>query len=459
MALKIVVLAAGKGQRMRSALPKVLHPVGGVPMLRHVVETAQLLSPEAIYVIHGEHEAALQSALSGLSVHWVHQAKQQGTGHAVAQVLPFLRDEDQLLVLYGDVPLITQEILHSLIQDTPSSGLGLVIASVPVPSGFGRIVRNELGNIVRIVEDKDATAAEKTISDINTGILLASGAFLNEALPALSNQNEQGEYYLTDVVALANQKGLSIGGVLAHCPEEVLGANDRWQLVQLERYYQTRLAKHWCHRGVTFADPSRVDFRGQVTLGPDTTVDHGVIFEGEVTVGSSVHIGANVVIKDACIGQDVTILPHCVLEGVAIESGAVIGPFAHVRPGSVIKRDAKVGNFVEIKKTTLGPGSKVSHLSYLGDATIGAEVNIGAGTITCNYDGTNKWQTRIEDHAFVGSQTALVAPVTIEAGAFIGAGSTITKTAPSNQLTLSRAAQKTVTSFRKKATPNAEDKA
>jgi bifunctional UDP-N-acetylglucosamine pyrophosphorylase / glucosamine-1-phosphate N-acetyltransferase len=456
MGLKVVVLAAGKGKRMASTLPKVLHLIGGKPMLQHVVETAFSLDPDDVIVIYGSGGHQVKSRCSSLNVRWVEQEEQLGTGHAVMQALPFCHDEDQVLVLYGDVPLISTRLLRQLQQDTLPNGVGLVVADLENPAGFGRIVRNEVGNIVSIVEHKDASGWQLDISEINTGIISVEADFLRKVLPQLKKTNVQNEYYLTDIISLAVSQGVPISGVLAHDNNEVSGVNDRWQQVCLERYYQQRKAKNLTLMGVHLADNERIDIRGDLLVGADSFIDINCIFEGNVTVGSGCFIGANVILKNTTIGDGVTIHPNSVIEGAIIQSSVTVGPFARIRPDTVIESNARVGNFVEIKKTTLGYGSRVNHLTYLGDAQIGRNVNIGAGTITCNYDGHNKFKTTIGDSVFVGSNSSLVAPLTLAPGATVGAGSTITRDVPRDTLVVSRAEQKNVEGWTR---PSSKEKA
>ncbi len=454
MGLHVVILAAGSGKRMASSTPKIMHTIGGIPMLERVVTTARALAPDQIHVIYGNGGDLVPKELSHLSVNWVKQEKQLGTGHAVAQALPFCEVTDQILVLYGDVPLISVRTLRQLLQDTPNNGLGLVVTELADPTGFGRIIRNEVSNILAIVEHKDASQEQRKICEINTGILTASAKHLKDWLPRVKNKNKQKEYYLTDIVALAVHDGRPVGGVMAYCHEEVAGVNDRWEQARLERYFQQSQAKLLAYSGVTIRDPARLDIRGQVKIGRDVILDVNVILEGNVEIGDHCMIGPNVVLKNVVIADHVEILANSVLEGAKIAKNCSIGPFARIREGTVIERDAKVGNFVEMKKTRLGAGSKASHLSYLGDATIGKEVNIGAGTITCNYDGVNKWPTTIGDQAFIGSNTALIAPIKIGKGATIGAGSTLSKDAPAERLTLSRAEAVTIKSWKRPTKKN-----
>lgn len=455
MGLRVVILAAGKGKRMFSNLPKVMHKIGGVSMLERVVETAKSLDPESVHVVYGNSGPKLPEICPDLSVNWVFQKEQLGTGHAVLQALPACEDHDQVLVLYGDVPMITQETLDRLVKNTPRTDVGLLITRLDNPSGFGRIIRDDAGNIIAIVEEKDATDAEKKIREINTGILTAPAQFLKQGLPRLSNHNAQREYYLTDMVSVAVQTGRSVHGTLAVCSSEVRGVNDPWQLATQERFYQKEQARRLACTGVRIMDPMRIDIRGEVTIAPTTELDVNVILAGKVDIGAGCEIGPNVYIKDAVIGDNVKVLANSVIEGATIENAVSVGPFARIRPGTLLRTASKVGNFVEIKKTTLGKGAKASHLSYLGDAIIGDEANIGAGTITCNYDGVSKWSTHIGKQAFVGSNTSLVAPVQIGEGATIAAGSVVTKDAPAHQLTITRAKQQTVEGWKR---PTAEKK-
>lgn len=436
MGLHIVILAAGSGKRMASSIPKVLHKIGGVSMLEHVVATAQLLEPEAIHVIYGNGGNLVPQTLSHLPVNWVKQDQQLGTGHAVSQALPYCNVNDTVLVLYGDVPLISVRTLRQLLQDTPTNGLGLIVTELQDPEGFGRIIRSDVGTIMAIIEHKDASPSQRKIKEINTGILTTTAKHLKAWLPSLKNKNKQKEYYLTDIVALAVNEGTPVGGVMAYCHEEVQGVNDRWQQAQLERYYQRSYAQKLAYSGVTLIDPDRLDIRGQVKIGTDTVIDVNVILEGHVEIGNNCSIGPHVILKNVTLDNNVTILAHTLIDGAQIAKGVIVGPFARLRPGTVLMEGAKVGNFVELKQSIIGHRSKAGHLSYLGDATIGDDVNIGAGTITCNYDGENKWSTAIDDGAFIGSNSSLIAPVKIGKNAVVAAGSIIAKDAPSDQLTL-----------------------
>lgn len=445
MSLQVVILAAGQGKRMQSRLPKVLHALAGRALISHVVDTVKTLkgAHEPI-VIFGHEGERLRAALPALNVQWVLQEKQAGTGHAVLQAMPFIQDDAHVLILCADVPLISAATLTHLIEKTPINGLGLLTAVLNQPYGYGRILRNADGHVISIVEERDANDAEKAIQEINTGIYYVPARYLREWLPQLGNQNHQGEFYLTDIIAFAVKAGLPIQTAQPASLFEIRGVNDRMQLAELEREYQRNQANQLMSAGVTLLDPARLDIRGEVHVGKDTIIDVNVILEGKVTIGENCHIGANVILKDCSIADHVNILPNTIIEGAQIASHAKIGPFARIRPETVLEESTHVGNFVEIKKSKIGTGSKVNHLTYVGDAIVGSKVNIGAGTITCNYDGANKHQTIIEDDAFIGSSTQLVAPVRVGAGATIGAGSTITQDAPAQQLTLSRVPQRSI---------------
>ena len=451
MGLSVVILAAGKGKRMASGISKVLHSVGGISLLERVLNTARSLEAYAIYVVYNSSsESLLHEKFNHLPVHWVEQNEQLGTGHAVSKVIPFCNDDnDQILVLYGDVPLISAKTLQDLLHSTPFDGLGLLVAKLPDPTGLGRIIRNELGNIISIVEHKDANKQQLKICEINTGIMTTSSKNLKRWLPKLDNNNQQKEYYLTDIVAMAVAEGCPVGDVMAHCFEEVQGVNNRWDLTKLERYFQQSMAKKLALAGATIIDPNRIDIRGDnVYVSHDVVIDVNVILEGKIRLGRNVRIGPNVLLKNVTIDKNTEILSNSVIEDTVIGPQCSVGPFARIRPGSILEKGVKVGNFVEIKKSTLRIESKVNHLTYLGDAIIGKNVNIGAGTITCNYDGANKWPTKIEDGAFIGSHATLVAPIIIGKNATIGAGSTITQDAPANHLTLSRERQHTIKNWR-----------
>lgn len=449
MTLSIVILAAGKGKRMASPLPKVMHPLGGVSMLERVVHTAQTLKPKKIHVVYGNGGSTLPESLPHLPVNWVFQKEQLGTGHAVMQALPACGDDERVLVLYGDVPIISTHTLQQLLDETPENGVCILVTEFDNPTGFGRIIRDHDDNIVAIVEEKDASRTQRAIKEINTGIVTAPAKFLKNCLPRVSNHNMQHEYYLTDMIALAVEDGVPLRSVTALHSNEVRGVNDPWQLATLERFYQSERARELALSGVKIMDPMRLDIRGDVSIAPSVRLDINVILEGAVTIGPGCDIGPNVVIKDSTLGARVTVLANCVIEGAIIEDDCDVGPFARVRPETVLKTKSKIGNFVEIKKTMLGENSKANHLAYLGDAIIGKNVNVGAGTITCNYDGVNKWQTTIGDGAFIGSNTSLIAPVVIEKNATIAAGSAITKNAPAEQLTITRAKQTVVDGWKR----------
>lgn len=444
MKLSIIILAAGQGTRMRSKQPKVLHAIAGKSMLERVVNTAQQLDPQEIFVIYGYQGDLLRASLSHLNVTWVEQKEQLGTGHAVMQAMPKIADDHRVLVLYGDVPLISQVTLEKLMMTASEKSIGMITADLEDPAELGRIVRDQSGNFIEIVEYKDASDVQRNISEINSGIYSFPARYLKSWLPKLSIANSQKEYYLTDVLAMAVQEGVAVATVFPASDSEVMGVNDRVQLATLERYYQEIQTENLMRQGMTMLDPTRVDIRGDVETQEDVTVDINVIFEGKVTLGRGCFIGPNCIIKNSWLGDNVIIEANSIIEDSRIESSAHVGPFARLRPGSHLKMKARVGNFVEIKKSEIGENSKVNHLSYIGDATIGKNVNVGAGTITCNYDGVNKHKTIIGDGAFIGSGTELVAPIEVGANALIGAGSTITVNAPANELTLARARQQTI---------------
>jgi len=445
MPLEIVILAAGQGTRMRSSLPKILHKIGDRTLLEHVHALASRLHPEKITVIYGHGGETVLRSLEHLSVIWVEQREQLGTGHAVMQVADDIDEERTVLVLYGDVPLLGDETVEKLIPLANEDRMGLLTVDLADPHGYGRIVRDAAGRVVRIVEEKDATQEEREIREVNTGILAIKGKHLKAWLSRLENNNAQREYYLTDVIAMAVADKIRVETVQPRNSDEVLGVNNREQLAHLERVFQRRLAGNLMQAGVTLRDPDRFDVRGQIeSVGRDVEIDVNVILEGRIRLGDNVRIGANCVIKNSEIGNDVEILPNCVVEDAAIGQGCRIGPFARIRPETRIEDHVHIGNFVEVKKSAIAARSKINHLSYIGDTIIGRDVNVGAGTITCNYDGANKHQTVIEDGAFIGSDTQLVAPVRVGKNATIGAGATVTKDAPENALTLSRAKQVTI---------------
>lgn len=438
--MSVVILAAGKGTRMYSDLPKVLHPLAGKPMVQHVIDAAMKLGAQNVHLVYGHGGELLKKTLIDPALNWVLQAEQLGTGHAMQQAAPHFADDEDILMLYGDVPLISVDTLQRLLAAKPQGGIGLLTVKLDNPSGYGRIVR-ENGNVVGIVEHKDASDAQREINEINTGILVANGRDLKRWLSLLNNNNAQGEFYITDIIALAHADGKKIAAVHPTRLSEVEGVNNRLQLVTLERVYQSEQAEKLLLAGVMLLDPARFDLRGELTHGRDITIDTNVIIEGHVTLGDRVRIGTGCVLKNCVIGDDSEISPYTVLEDSHLDAGCTVGPFARLRPGTELAEGAHVGNFVEIKKSRLGKGSKAGHLSYLGDAEIGSGVNIGAGTITCNYDGANKFKTIIGDDVFVGSDTQLVAPVTVANGATIAAGTTVTRDIAENELVLSRIKQ------------------
>ena len=439
--LSAVILAAGKGTRMYSDLPKVLHCVAGKPMVKHVIDTATALGAENVHLIYGHGGELMRERLSNEKVNWVFQNEQLGTAHAVQQAAPFFKDDENIVVLYGDAPLISVETLEKLIAAKPENGIALLTVNLDNPTGYGRIIR-ENGNVVAIVEQKDANAEQLKIQEVNTGVMVSDGANFKKWLARVDNHNAQGEYYLTDLIALANQDGCQVMAVQAGDAIEVEGANNRLQLAALERYYQHKQAQHLLLAGVTLRDPARFDLRGTLEHGKDVEIDTNVILEGNVRLGNRVKIGAGCVLKNVTLGDDVEVKPYSVLEDAVIGEKAAIGPFSRLRPGTELAAQTHVGNFVEIKKSIVGKGSKVNHLTYIGDTEIGADCNIGAGVITCNYDGANKFKTLIGDNVFVGSDTQLVAPVIVEDGATIGAGSTITQNIAKDELVITRVPQR-----------------
>ncbi len=441
--LDVVILAAGQGTRMKSNLPKVLHPLAARPLLGHVIDTARALNPKKIIVVYGHGGEQVKAAFRDEDLLWIEQAEQLGTGHALEQAMPEIADEDTLLVLYGDVPMLRAETLAELIRQGEET-FGLLTVHLDDPAGYGRIVRDSHAAVVRIVEEKDADAETRRITEINTGILCTGAAKMRQWLSRLENNNKQGEFYLTDTIEMAVKDGIPVQTSHPDSPAEVAGINSREQLAELEREYQRLQALQLMQNGVSLLDPRRIDIRGSVETGQDVTLDVNVVLSGKVVLGDNVVIGPGCVIIDSEIGDNVEIKPMSVIEQAKIASGAQIGPFARIRPGTELASNTRVGNFVEIKNSRVGEGSKVNHLSYVGDTTMGEGVNIGAGTITCNYDGANKHRTIIGDRAFIGSDTQLVAPVEVGADATIGAGSTITRDAPAGELTLSRGKQKTI---------------
>lgn len=444
--LNIVILAAGKGKRMHSDLPKVLHKLAGRPLLQHVLDTARALKPAKLCVVYGHGGGALPEQLKGADVVWVKQQPQLGTGHALKQAQPHLVKVGITLVLYGDVPLIAAHTLKRMLKPNQ---LTLLTVKLDDPAGYGRIVRGKGGDVVRIVEHKDATASERNIREVNTGIMAIPSPRLQNWLSKLGNKNTQKEYYLTDMVALAIKDGAKVSAIQPKHVWETLGVNSKAQLAQLERLYQRERANQLLERGVTLADPSRIDVRGELACGRDVEIDIGCVFEGEVTLGNGVSVGAHCVLKNVKIAAGTELLPYCVIDGAEIGRDCRIGPYSRIRPGTVLENEAHIGNFVEVKNSRIGKNSKANHLSYVGDTTVGKNVNIGAGTIICNYDGANKHHTVIEDDVFIGSDTQLVAPVTIRKGATIAAGTTVTKDAPAGELTLSRVKQVSISGWKR----------
>ncbi len=444
MSLSIIILAAGQGTRMYSDKPKVLHQLAGKSLLEHVHHTASMLDTRGIHVVYGYGGDQLIEDLSHLSVDWVEQNEQLGTGHAVKQALPNIPDKDQVLVLYGDVPLITVDTLNELVSAAEETRFALLTSFVDDPGGYGRIIRNDAEEVVRIVEEKDATNDEKKICEISTGMMVVNGKALKQWVEKLECDNEQNEYYLTDVIDMAVKEGLKINTIQPHSVVEIRGVNDRAQLSELERYYQLIQAHQLMRRGITIMDPVRFDLRGDLEIDSDCSIDINVILEGRLKIGHGVHIGANCIIKDSVIDDDVEILPNSVIENAVIGKSCRIGPFTRIRPDTVLNENVHIGNFVEIKKSIVGNRSKINHLSYIGDSEIGTETNIGAGAITCNYDGANKHKTIIGDNVFIGSDVQLVAPVSVSSGATIAAGTTITKDVAENELAISRTPQKSV---------------
>ena len=446
--LHVIVLAAGEGKRMRSSLPKVLQPIAGRPMLEHVLDTARKLLPARIHVVIGHGANDVRRAFSGSDdLTWVEQTERLGTGHAVMQAMPHIPDDARVLVLYGDVPLIQEHTLHD-VAHAPRS-LAVLVAEPADPSGYGRIVRDAAGHVAAIVEHRDADATQRQIRSINTGILAANAASLRGWLARIGRNNAQGEYYLTDVFALAARDDAAAHVVTCADPQDVEGANDLWQLAALERAFQQRAVRRLCDAGARVADPSRLDVRGEVSIGRDVSLDVGVILEGRVLLGDGTSIGPYTRLCNVELAAGTRVLAHCDIEGTATHGHCQIGPFARLRAGTELAEGVHIGNFVETKKAKLGAGSKANHLSYLGDADIGARVNIGAGTITCNYDGVNKSLTTIGDNAFIGSNSSLVAPVDIGENATLGAGTVLTRPAPADRLTVARTRQVTIDAWQR----------
>lgn len=444
MGLSIIILAAGQGTRMRSELPKVLHSLAGKALLEHVYIAAAQLPVTETYVVYGFGGERVPKQLAHMPVQWVEQVQQLGTGHAVQQAIVAVPDADDVLILYGDVPLISFQTLDRLVNAAHESGFSLLTTNIDDPGGYGRIIRDERGDILRIVEEKDANEEQRSVCEINTGMMTVKADLLKRWLADLKNDNTQGEYYLTDIIEKAVNEGFVIDSINPESAIETMGVNDRAQLAEMERYYQSAQARHLMCQGVTLMDPSRFDLRGDLEVGADIVIDINVVIEGSVSIGNNVCIGPNCVIKDADIGDGVTVLANCVIENSVIGNHCRIGPFSRIRPETRLSEGVHIGNFVEIKKSSVAGGSKINHLSYIGDSELGKNVNIGAGTITCNYDGAYKHKTIIGDNVFVGSDTQLVAPVTVNEGVTIAAGTTVTKDIEANTLAISRTAQKTI---------------
>jgi bifunctional UDP-N-acetylglucosamine pyrophosphorylase/glucosamine-1-phosphate N-acetyltransferase len=449
MPLSVVILAAGQGKRMASDLPKVLQPLAGRPLLAHVIDTARSLKPAAIYAVYGHGGERVPEAIPDAGISWVLQAEQLGTGHAVLQAMPAIPDDHTVLVLYGDVPLVRAATLSDLTRRAGASSLALLTAVLPDPAGYGRVIRDTTGRVTRIVEHKDANHKELAVAEVNTGLLAAPAGRLRRWLSALGRDNAQGEYYLPDCIVAAVRDGVTVEAVVAASATEVLGVNDKLQLAEVEAARRRERATELMRAGVTIVDPARVDIRGEVHCGRDVVIEINVILEGKVRLGDRARIGPGSVLRDCEIGADTEVRANCVIEGATTGARCVVGPFARLRPGTRLADEVHIGNFVEVKNTELGRGSKANHLTYLGDTTIGSRVNVGAGTVTCNYDGADKHRTTIGDGAFIGSGTMLVAPVTVGADATIGAGSTITKPAPAGKLTLERSRQETLDGWKR----------
>ena len=451
--LAIVILAAGQGKRMKSALPKVLQPLAGRPLLKHVIDTARALNARAIHVVYGYGGERVPAALADEPVTWTLQREQLGTGHAVLQAMPQIPDDHRVLVLYGDVPLISRATLTGLLSRAGVHQVGLLTAMLENPEGYGRVLRDAKGLVQKIVEQKDATRAERAIRECNTGVLVSPAALLRGWLGKLKTGNRQGEYYLTDVIAMAVRDKVAVSPLIATRASEVLGVNDKVQLAQLESLSRTQRAHELQLGGVTIADPQRLDVRGSVTHGSDVSIDVNVVLEGKVALGDRVRIGAGCVIRNSEIGADTEVLPYCVIDGALIGPQCSIGPFARLRPQAQLGGSVHIGNFVEVKNSQLGEASKANHLAYVGDAQVGGRVNIGAGTIVANYDGATKHTTIIGDEVFTGSNSVLVAPITVGAGATIAAGSTVTRSVPAGKLTVARARQSTIEGWRRPVKP------
>ncbi len=448
MKFSTVILAAGKGTRMHSNMPKVLHTLAGKPMVKHVIDTCNSLGAQNIHLVYGHGGDQMKKALAEENVNWVLQAEQLGTGHAVDQASSQFQDDEKILVLYGDVPLISEETIESLLDAQPNDGIALLTVVLDNPTGYGRIVRKN-GPVVAIVEQKDATDEQKLIKEVNTGVMAATGRDLKRWLSGLNNNNAQSEYYLTDVIAAAHEEGRAVEAVHPVSSIEVEGVNDRIQLARLERAFQMRQANKLLEQGVMLRDPARFDLRGELQCGMDVEIDVNVIIEGKVSIGDNVVIGAGCVLRDCEIDDNTVVRPYSVIESATVGEDCTVGPFARLRPGADLRNDAHVGNFVEVKNARIGEGSKANHLTYIGDAEIGQRVNVGAGVITCNYDGANKHKTIIGDDVFVGSDCQLVAPVTIADGATIGAGTTLTRNVAEGELVITRAKEKKISGWQR----------
>lgn len=450
MNIAIVILAAGQGKRMKSDLPKVLQPLAGKPLLRHVIDTAATLHPTSLHVVYGHGGDRVRDSLADAPVtSWVLQAEQLGTGHAVQQALPTLHDDEIALVLYGDVPLVRAETLRQLLSLSGPDAMGLLTVMLDDPTGYGRVLRDAAGRVIGIVEQKDASAEQRAIREGNTGVMAIPVRHLRGWLGRLRNANAQGEYYLTDIIAMAVADGVKVTPLVAPSVAEVLGVNDKLQLAELEAEHRKTRARELMLAGVTLVDPARIDVRGALATGRDVFIDVNVVFEGKVTLGDRVHVGPNCVLRDCEIAADVRINPHCVIEEATVGMGSIIGPFARLRPGAKLAADVHIGNFVEVKNSSMAAGAKANHLAYVGDATVGARVNIGAGTIIANYDGANKHHTVIGADAHTGSNSVLVAPIEVGEGATVGAGSTVTKKVPAGKLTVARAKQITLDGWKR----------
>ncbi len=448
MGLSVIILAAGQGKRMRSRLPKVLQPLAGKPLLGHVLDTSEAMGADDICIVYGHGGDQVRDVFSENSLRWAQQAEQLGTGHAVQQAMPDTPDDNLVLILAGDVPLLTTDTLHALVDDSELDGLSVLTVDMPDPTGYGRIVRQD-DAVTAIVEQKDATPDQLAINEINTGVMVASGKNLRRWLDDIGNDNAQGEYYLTDIIAMAVSEGIAVKGIKAGDPTEVMGINDKKQLAEAERAWQARAVDALMVQGVGFADPSRVDIRGTLTCGQDVYIDVNAVFEGKVSLGDNVVIESNSLVRNSDLGANTVVHSNSHIEGASTGESCEIGPFGRLRPGAELGNNVKVGNFVEVKKSVIADGSKVNHLTYIGDAEIGSDVNVGAGTITCNYDGANKHRTVIGDGAFIGSGVELVAPVTVGKNANIGAGSTINKDTPDDKLTIARSKQVTIPGWKR----------